>query len=58
MYDATSVGERHVRTNEYVIGDGLSEDFNAEDVGDYLFGFALYVRVDEGDVVVGCDYVA
>jgi hypothetical protein len=36
----------------------LAEYFDAEDVSDYFFGFALEVRVDEGDVVVGDDYVA
>ena len=52
------VGERHVGANEYVVGDGLAEDFDAQDVGDYFFRFALQVRVYEGDVVVGDDYVA
>jgi len=36
----------------------LTEYFDAEDVGDYLFGFALDVGVDEGDVVVRYDNVA
>jgi len=36
----------------------LSEDFDAKDVGDYLFCFALYVGVDEGDIVIGGDDIA
>ena len=55
MYDAALVGKCHVGTYEDVVGDGLTEDFDAEDVGDYFFGFALEIGVDEGDVVVG-DY--
>ena len=51
------VGESHVGANEDVVGDGLAEYVNAEDVGDYFFGFALDVGVYEGDVVVADDYV-
>lgn len=58
MYDAALVGESHVGADQDVVGDGLAEDVDAEDVGDYFFGFALDVRVDEGDVVVADDYVA
>ena len=58
MHDAALVRESHVRAHEHVVGDGLAEDFDAQDVGDYFFGFALEVWVDEGDVVVGDDYVA
>jgi len=58
VYDAALVGESHVGADEDVVGNGLAEDFDAEDVGDYFFGFALEVGVHEGDVVVGDDYVA
>ena len=52
------VGERHVGADEHVVGDGLAEYFDAQDVGDYFFRFAFEVWVHEGDVVVGDDYVA
>lgn len=34
MDEAPLVGEGHVGTCEDVVGDGLAEDFDAEDVGD------------------------
>lgn len=34
MHNTTLVGESHVGTSQDVIGDGLTEDFYAEDVGD------------------------
>jgi hypothetical protein len=36
----------------------LAEYFDAQDVGDYFFGFALQIGVYEGDVVVGYDDVS
>lgn len=58
MHDAALVGKGHVRTDEDIVGNGLAEDFDAEDVGDYFFGFALEVRMDEGDVVVRYNYIS
>lgn len=34
MHDAALIGEGHVGACEDVVGDGLAEDFDAEDVGD------------------------
>jgi hypothetical protein len=36
----------------------LAEYFDAQDVGNYFFGFALDIGVDEGDMIVGGDDVA
>ena len=37
MHDAALVGEGHVGACEDVVGDGLAEDFDAEDVSDTVF---------------------
>ena len=58
MDDAALIGESHVRTDQYIIGDRLAEYFDAQDVGNYFFGFAFEIGVDEGDVVVGYDYIS
>lgn len=58
MHEAALVRERHVAACEHVGGDRLAEDFDAQGVGDDLFGLALEIRVHEGDVVVGADDVA
>ena len=34
VHDAALVGEGHVGACEDVVGDGLAEDFDAEDIGD------------------------
>ena len=47
-----------VTPDEDVVGNGLPEDFDLEDVGDDLFGLAVNVGVDEGDIVVAGDDVA
>jgi len=52
MYNAALVGERHVRAYEDVVSDCLSEDFDAENISDYLFGFSLEVGMYQSDVVV------
>jgi hypothetical protein len=49
------VGQCHVGTNKDIIGDGLTENFDTKDIGDYFFGFAFEIGVDKCDVVVG-DY--
>lgn len=58
MDEAALVGQGHVGARQDVGGDGLAEDLDAQRVGDDLFGLALQVWVDEGDVVVGADDVA
>jgi hypothetical protein len=58
VHEPARIRERHVGAGEDVGSDGLAEDLDAERVGDDLFGLALEVRVDEGDVVVAADDVA
>lgn len=58
VHEAALVREGHVGADEDVVGDGLPEDLDAEDVGDDLLRLALEVGVDEGDVVVCGDDVA
>ena len=58
MYDTAGIGECHVGADKHIVGDGLPEDFDAEDISDYLFGFALDIGMDKGDVVVSGDYVS
>jgi hypothetical protein len=58
VHDAALVAQAHVAARQDIVRDRLTEDFDAEDVGDDFFGFALEVRVHEGDVVVGADDVA
>jgi hypothetical protein len=52
------IADGAIAPDEDVIGDGLTEDLDLEDVGDDLLGLAIEVRVDEGDVVVAGDDVA
>jgi hypothetical protein len=58
VHDAALVAQAHVAAGQDIVRDRLAEDLDAEDVGDDFFGFALEVRVHEGDVVVGADDVA
>jgi hypothetical protein len=58
VHDAALVTEAHVAAGQDVVGDGLAEDLDAQDVGDDLFRLALQVWVHERDVVVGADDVA
>ena len=58
VHDPALVAQRHVAPRQHVIRNRLPEDFDAEDVGDYFFGFAFQVWVDEGYVVVCADYVS
>jgi hypothetical protein len=57
MDEPAVVAQGHVGAGENVGGDGLAEDLDAQSVGDDLLGFALEVRMNEGDVVVGADNV-
>jgi hypothetical protein len=56
--DSTIVGDGAVRADEDVVGDGLSEDLDLEDVGDDFLSLPVDVWVHEGDVVVSGDDVA
>lgn len=38
MDDTALVGEGHIRARQHVVGDGLPEDFDAEDVSYSVFG--------------------
>jgi hypothetical protein len=58
MHYAALVGEGHVGTYKRVIGDGLSEYFHTKHIGDYFFGFALQIWVDECNMVISADYIA
>lgn len=58
VHNATLVAQAHVAASKHVVRNGLSEDFDAQHVGDDLFRFALEIRVHEGDVVVGANDVA
>ena len=55
MHDSSLVGQCHVGTDKDVIGDGLTENFDTKNIGDYFFGFAFEIGVDKCDVVIG-DY--
>jgi len=57
MYDTALVRNCTVTSNEDVIGNCLTEDFDFEDVSDDFFCLAVDVRVNKGDVVVAGDYV-
>lgn len=52
MYQTTLIRQGTVRSNENVGGDGLSENFDFEGIGDDFFRFTVDIRVDERDVVV------
>lgn len=58
MYKPALVRDRAIAAHQDVIGDGLSEDLDLEDIGDDLLGLAVDVWVDEGDVVVARDDVS
>lgn len=52
MHQTTLIRQGTVGSNENVGGDGLSENFNFEGIGDDFFRFTVNIRVDERDVVV------
>ena len=52
MYQTTLIRQGTVRSDENVGGDGLSENFDFEGIGDDFFRFTVNIRVDERDVVV------
>jgi hypothetical protein len=56
--DSTVIGNGAVRSDEDVVGDGLSEDLDLEDVSDDFLSLPVDVWVHEGDVIVSGDDVA
>lgn len=53
MHDSACVAECHIGADKDIVCDGLAEDLDAKDISYYLLGFALDVRMDQCDVVVG-----
>ncbi|GAO50141.1 hypothetical protein G7K_4276-t1 [Saitoella complicata NRRL Y-17804] len=58
VHETTLVGEGAVRTGEDVACDGLSEDFDAEDVGDDFLRLALDIGMYQCHVIITRDHVA
>lgn len=58
VHNAALVAEGHVAARQNVVGDCLTEDLDAQHVGNDFFRLALQVRVHEGDVVVGADDIS
>ena len=58
MHNPALVGKRHIRPDKDIIRDGLAEYFDAQYIGNYLLRLALYIWMDECDMVVGADDVA
>lgn len=56
--DSTLVAERAVRPDQHVLGDGLAEHLDAEDIGNDLLRLALNVGVHQRNVVVAANDVA
>ena len=52
MDDTTLVGKCHIGSDKDIVGNGLTENFNTEDIGNNFFGFALKIWMDKGDMVV------
>ena len=55
--ESTIVGKASIRSDEGDTTDGVTEDFDAEDVSDNLLSLAVQIRVNEGDVVVASNHV-
>lgn len=58
MYETALVCDGTVASDEDVVGDGLAEYFDLEDVCDDFLGLAIDVGVDECDIVIAGDDVA
>ena len=58
MDDSSLVGECHIGSDQDVVGNGLTENFDAENISDDLLGFALNIWVDKCNMVVTDDYVS
>ena len=57
MNESTLITQTTITSDQDVIGDRLTEDFDLEDVGNDLFGFPINVGVDEGYVIITGDDV-
>ena len=57
MNESPLVRDGAITSNEDIVGDRLSEDFDLQHVGDDLLGFAIDVWVYKGDVVITRDDV-
>lgn len=58
MDNSSLVGECHVGSDQDVVGNCLTENFDAENISDDLLGFALNIWVDKCNMVVTDDYVS
>lgn len=56
--EAALIANGTIGSNENVVGDGLSENFDLQNVRNNFLGFAINIRVHKGDIVVAGDYVA
>lgn len=52
MYQPTLIRQSTVRSDENVGSHCLSENFDLEGIGNDLFCFTVYIRVDKCDIVV------
>lgn len=57
MNESSLIRDGTITSDEDIIGNRLSEDFDFQHVGDNLLSFAIDVWVYEGDVVVTRDDV-
>lgn len=58
MHESTLVGDGAIASNQHIIRNSLSENFDFEDIGDDLFCFPIDVGMHESNVVVTCDDVS
>lgn len=58
VHEAAVVADHAVSSHKHVVGDWVSENFDAESVGDDFFGLLIKIGVDESDVIVAGDTVA
>lgn len=57
--DETSViAQNTIGSNQHVIGDRVSKDFNSQSISDDLFRLFIQVRVNQGNVVIACDTIS
>ena len=57
--DKTSVvAEDTVSSDEHIVCDGISEDFNTQSVSDDFFGLLVKIWMNEGNVIVASDTVS
>jgi hypothetical protein len=58
VHNTTLIAEGHIATSEYVVRDGLPENFDTQHISYYLLCFAFDIRVYKSDVIVTTYYVA